>query len=102
MEINIFDASEVPEKFVKFYNGIAFLSDNLDKAPIKIGSKVSKINSEKGDTNANGALGTVIGSIATNVFMVKWGMVKYGYTVVWDGNKTLPISIIDQKLKLIK
>ncbi len=48
---------------VRLYNGRPYFSDGLDGAPIKIGSRVSKRNSQEDDITPDGTEGIVIGSI---------------------------------------
>lgn len=91
------ELDRLPKELIKFHNEFPFFSDNLDQAPIKIGTRVRKTNSGKGDTVEDGTLGRVIGSISTPVPF--GGRLEYGYTVVWDDtNGTIPIFIAGFKL----
>ena len=46
-------------KMVKEHNGMTYLCDSRDEAPLKIGAKIQKINSEKGDSTKNGTHGKI-------------------------------------------
>lgn len=81
-------------KYLKYYKSHPYVSDDEDGAPIKIGSKVRKTNSELGDLTANGALGTVIGSVSIPI------KGEWAYAVVWDGMPNVPVGVIGKKLEL--
>ncbi len=91
--------SELGKKLLKTYNGFNYLSDDLDGAPIKIGTSVLKVNSEDGDITLNGTRGKVIGSISKMV-EPEDAESEYCYTVVWDNKPSLPISTIGRKLQI--
>lgn len=59
-----------------------------DTAPLKLGQRVVKVNSEPGDNKKNGAIGTII----DNFFQL-----GEAYLVIWDG-QDLPILVVADKL----
>jgi hypothetical protein len=65
-----------------------------DRCPIKIGQRVMKVNSEKGDLNPNGTKGIVIGNLYTDVPGI-------GYYVRFD-DKPFPIFCVEKKVQLIE
>lgn len=85
---------------LKKYNNHHYLSDDLDGAPIKIGSRIIKRNSEEDDNMPNGAKGKVIGSIS-QLIKPNEGEADYCYAVVWDG-QNLPIGTIGRKIEIDK
>lgn len=94
--------SPAPISMQRLYNGILYVSDDLDGAPIKIGSRVCKINSEENDTTPNGTQGLVIGSISILIDPAIDGQSPdHCYTIVWDDKKQVPIGTIGRKLLLI-
>lgn len=84
----------------KNHEMLCYFSDNLDGAPIKMGSKVKKVNSEKGDGTPDGTEGRVIGSLSDPVTD---GIMEpqYLYAVVWDDKKDFIIGTIGKKLEVI-
>jgi hypothetical protein len=50
-------------------------------APLRIGSRAEKINSKHGDSQVNGAHGTINTSLGPKMWH---GQVTHGYLVVWD------------------
>jgi len=64
------------------------------KGALPNGTRVEKMNSEKGDNHRNGALGTVKGS----VYDLRLG---YLYFVRWDDMPTLPIGTVAKKLRQV-
>mgnify|MGYP001587211294 CR=1 FL=1 len=88
------------DKYLKKHNNYYYFSDDLDGAPIKVGARIIKRNSEEGDNMPNGAKGKVIGSISQ---MIKPDNQEgdYCYTVVWSG-QNLPIGTIGKKIEIDK
>lgn len=65
------------------------------------GSRVIKANSEAGDANPDGSLGTVLGSIKAPSGMSNPAYAgKIMYFVEWDARPKHAIGIIETKLKL--
>jgi hypothetical protein len=79
------------------YNGVSYLCDGKDEAPLKIGSRIIKINSEKGDGHKDGSKGIILGSISTAIEVE--GIEEYGYAVVWEG-ENFPVMVVGSKLRL--
>lgn len=100
MKNNFCDFSAMPANMIKYHNGYPYISDDADKAPIKIGSRVKKINSNKGDISLDGTEGKVIGSISLPIMFR--GCAEHGYTILWDNKPNIPIATIGRKLQVIK
>lgn len=88
------------KEYLKKYNNTFYLSDDLDGAPIKIGTRVIKINSEAGDNVPNGMGGKVIGSLSQPVRPPKQES-NYLYAVIWD-DKDVVVGVVGKKLKIDK
>jgi hypothetical protein len=68
-------------------------------AALRTGTRVEKINSERGDSHVNGAHGTVNTSLGAKMWH---GQVTHGYLVVWDDCKTPAFVVGDRIRKLTK
>lgn len=88
------------DKYLKKYNNSYYLSDDLDGAPIKIGTRIIKRNSEKGENVHDGMKGRVIGSIS-QLFKPDGMEADYCYTVIWD-DKDVAIATIGRKIEIDK
>lgn len=74
------------------YNG-AFTRDQA-KGAIPNGTRITKINSEPGDTNADGSTGRVLGSVC---FDYEGGPV-IAYFVEWDARRHWAVLCVEKKL----
>jgi len=59
------------------------------------GTRVEKINAKRGDSHANGALGTLSSSIRPQMWH---GRVRQGYFVRWDGC-AVPVLVTDDSIR---
>jgi hypothetical protein len=50
-------------------------------AALRIGTRIEKINSKRGDSHPNGALGTVTSSLRPQMWH---GRIRRAYLIVWD------------------
>ncbi|HWO29822.1 MAG TPA: hypothetical protein VNO32_13595 [Candidatus Acidoferrum sp.] len=66
---------------------------------IRTGTQVEKINSKHGDSQANGALGTINTSLGAKMWH---GQMMHGYLVVWDDCKAPAFVVGDRIRKLTK
>lgn len=85
-------------KTIKRYKGTGYLCDGKDKAPLKLGDKVKKVNSEEGDCHIDGSIGIILGSISEPIKIDDLPP-QYCYAVIWEDKPDIVISTISNKLK---
>lgn len=78
---------------LKKYKGIAYFCDGKDVAPLKLGDRIRKINTQKGDNHLDGATGMILGSISQFINN------EYGYAVIWDDNVNIVVCTVGSKLE---
>jgi len=78
------------------------------------GTRVSKVNTEPGDTHQDGALGTIVGALGPVtgwqraeliIILAKKGVdgdVEYFYWVEWDDRPGIPVGIADYRIEPIE
>lgn len=88
-------------KYQKTFGVSTYLSDDLDGAPLKIGTRVRKTNSQEGDIVKNGSQGKIIGSISEEIKIADDMRGQYLYSVVWDVMKNIAVNVIGEKLEII-
>jgi hypothetical protein len=64
---------------------------------LRIGTRIEKINSKRGDSHGNGACGTVTSSMRPEMWH---GQMTRGYLVVWDGCPA-PAFVLDGKIRKV-
>ena len=68
-------------------------------AALRTGTRIEKINSNRGDSQANGAHGTINTSLGAKMWL---GQMTQGYLVVWDDCKSPAFVVGDRIRKLTK
>ena len=68
-------------------------------AALRTGTRVEKINSKHGDSQANGAHGTINTSLGAKMLH---GQMTHGYLVVWDDCKAAAFVVGNSIRKLAK
>jgi hypothetical protein len=64
-------------------------------ASLRTGTRVEKINSERGDSHVNGAHGTINTSLGAKMLH---GQMTHGYLVVWDDCKA-PAFVLGSRIQ---
>lgn len=88
------------DKYLKKHNNSYYFSDDLNEAPIKIGTRIMKRNSEEGDNVSDGMKGKVIGSIS-QLLKADGREADYCYAVIWD-DEDVAIGIMGKKIEIDK
>jgi hypothetical protein len=71
-------------------------SDGLESsAALRSGTRVEKINSNRGDSHTNGAHGTINTSLGPKMWH---GQMTHGYLVVWDDCKA-PAFVVGNRIR---
>jgi len=83
--------------------------DEQAAGAMRNGSRIKKRNSEEGDSQVNGAKGTIIGSFATpkemlgekleHEFFDKFGLPTHGYFVEWDALPGIIVGTTNLKVE---
>ena len=68
-------------------------------AALRTGTRVEKINSTRGDSNVNGAHGTINTSLGAKMLH---GQMTHGYLVVWDDCKSAAFVVGNRIRKVEK